>query len=676
MRKFIALALCALMAFVLIACQNSDNQSAAAEDKTAENITYNGTTVFRFPEGTVLCGFDLSGKLGNTAYDLISEAAENYALTVRINEDIVVIPGNEMSLTYHEDAVTDYINAIKNGEDPSGISPITYNAKQLQSRIAYCVNTMPESVSIAYDADANSFVFTNPAPGIVYDLEPVIAELDSVITSFTPGHSTTAAPSRSTDAVISDSATRALDAANSMLRVALTYSYTPSGSRTTYEALTIDDIGSFISIDSDLKASVNKEAVLAYAEQMTDRFSVGANDGKFLTSHGEYIDFKITYADQQIDTEALAEDIIYCIENGVSGVRTATYLRKGKGWTHDFGGSYVEIDLTAQRLWVYKNYECKLYTPIVTGNLSEEWDTPTGIYKVYQHIYPTRPGRVFRYWLPFVGAYGLHDANWRSEFNSEEYLFEGSHGCVNIPPENFRIVYDYVDIGTPVIIYGGANKGAPVTQVLTGPNSYDVGVDVKNFTLDVTAKYGTTKDLTFTSDNPDVVTVSNGGYVKVRKTGTANITIESYDWSFCHSVKKVVTVNVHEDCSDVGHMIVNWTQTTAPTCTTTGVETGTCTSCDYTETRTIDVVHDFDFPAYMHPQSWITTQFPTCSEAGEKHRTCQDCGYTETESIPVEDHVPVCWRITKNATETAPGEMIAKCHFCDKEIIKEIPALS
>jgi hypothetical protein len=123
-------------------------------------------------------------------------------------------------------------------------------------------------------------------------------------------------------------------------------------------------------------------------------------------------------------------------------------------------------------------------------------------------------------------------------------------------------------------------------------------------------------------------------------------------------------------------MIVNWTQTTAPTCTTTGVETGTCTSCDYTETRTIDIVHDFDFPAYMHPQSWITTQFPTCSEAGEKHRTCQDCGYTETEAIPVEDHVPVCWRIVKNATETAPGEIMGKCHFCDKEITKEIPALN
>ena len=678
MRKFIALVLCVFLMVLLAACQNTQDPSAATEEAT-QPYKYDGTTVVTFPEGTVLCGYDLSGKLGNAAYSIISKAVENYTLTVKINDDLVVIPGEEMSLTYHEDAVTAFINAIKSGEDVSGIMPITYNAKQLQSRIAYHINKMPTVLSITYDSSAKEYVLDDYIPGTVYNLEPVVQELDPVILSFTPGHSTTA-QGNEMDAELTAQTSQVkqvLNAANAVVRTALTYGYTPDGSKTTYEALTIDQIAGFLTIDDNLKATVNEDAVMAYAETMAEKYSVGDNDGKFLTSQGEYIDLKITYADQAVDTEALAEDIIYCIENGVSGARSAPYQRKGRGYTYDLGGNYVEIDLSKQRLWVYNDYECKLYTPIVTGNLSEEWDTPTGVFKVYQRIYPTRPGRVFRYWVPFLGAYGLHDANWRSEFRSDEYLFEGSHGCVNIPPENFLVVYDHVSIGTPVVIYKSAESPVAVTQVLSGTEEYNVGLGAKKFTLDTTAKYtnqyGSVRDLTYTSDNPEVASVTSQGVVKVHKTGTAHITVESYDWYFCPSEKMVITVHVHEDCSKVGHMIVNWKQTKAPTCTAKGTEVGTCTSCDYTETRDVEITHDFYFSAYMHDQQWIVTEWPTCSETGEKYRVCQDCGYKEVAEIPAESHMFCDWTITE-ATETQDGQKTATCYHCKKLYEEIIPA--
>ena len=39
-----------------------------------------------------------------------------------------------------------------------------------------------------------------------------------------------------------------------------------------------------------------------------------------------------------------------------------------------------------------------------------------------------------KYWMPFYGGYGIHDASWRkaSEFNSSTYHSDGSHGCVNM----------------------------------------------------------------------------------------------------------------------------------------------------------------------------------------------------------------------------------------------------
>ena len=340
MRKFIALLLCAFLVLCLYACQ--DQPELNTPEQTEPIWQYIEGSVFKFPEGTVLCGVDLSGKLGVDAYRMLKEAIENYSLELTVNGQKVTVTGKDMSLQLDSDKMAAYIEALKNGEDTSELIPLTYNSKQLQSRIAYQINIPGENVSLTYDSQAHSFVFVDSVPGTAYDLEPVAQELESVITTLGTEHTTTA-QGYSIDAAVTAESERALQAqanANKVLRTALTYCFTPDGSRTTYVALTMDEIAEFLTVDEDLKTVVNADAVMAYAERMGELYSVGDNDGKFLNSWGEYIDFKITYADQTVDTQALADDIIYCLENGISGVRTAPYSAKGKGWTHDFGGSY------------------------------------------------------------------------------------------------------------------------------------------------------------------------------------------------------------------------------------------------------------------------------------------------------------------------------------------------
>ena len=57
------------------------------------------------------------------------------------------------------------------------------------------------------------------------------------------------------------------------------------------------------------------------------------------------------------------------------------------------------------------------------------------------------------FWMPVKGSIGLHDADWRKEFGGDIYLTNGSHGCVNIPPEVMPTIYDEYEIGTPVIMF-------------------------------------------------------------------------------------------------------------------------------------------------------------------------------------------------------------------------------
>ena len=57
------------------------------------------------------------------------------------------------------------------------------------------------------------------------------------------------------------------------------------------------------------------------------------------------------------------------------------------------------------------------------------------------------------YWIAFNGSQGLHDAIWRGDFGKDYYKTWGSNGCVNLPLDAAKRIYEAVDIYTPVIVY-------------------------------------------------------------------------------------------------------------------------------------------------------------------------------------------------------------------------------
>ena len=48
---------------------------------------------------------------------------------------------------------------------------------------------------------------------------------------------------------------------------------------------------------------------------------------------------------------------------------------------------------------------------------------------------------------------GLHDADWRSSFGGKIYTYNGSHGCINLPPDFAYELYDRIERKICVIIY-------------------------------------------------------------------------------------------------------------------------------------------------------------------------------------------------------------------------------
>lgn len=161
-----------------------------------------------------------------------------------------------------------------------------------------------------------------------------------------------------------------------------------------------------------------------------------------------------------IDQDEEVKGLIAAIKSGETQVREPVYAYKG--WsrnTNDIGYTYVEIDLTNQRMVFYKDGYPLVDTPVVTGNPNIAGnETPTGCYAVDAMLSPyVLKGEGYAanvtYWMPFAGNVGIHDATWRTEFGGNLYMLEGSHGCVNTPYDQAAIIYQNIGIGAPVIVY-------------------------------------------------------------------------------------------------------------------------------------------------------------------------------------------------------------------------------
>ncbi len=112
----------------------------------------------------------------------------------------------------------------------------------------------------------------------------------------------------------------------------------------------------------------------------------------------------------------------------------------------------------------------------------------------------------------------------------------------------------------------------------------------------------------------------------------------------------------------------NGVVTTAPTETTPGVRTFTCTVCSQTRTEAIPATgaHDYRF---------TTTVAPTCTDGGYDLYTCSGCGATERRNLT--DAAGHKWDngvVTTAPTETTPGVRTRTCTVCGDIREEAIPA--
>ena len=224
--------------------------------------------------------------------------------------------------------------------------------------------------------------------------------------------------------------------------------------------ITAEDLISWTSETEDHQMKTDISGFTALAQELADTYNTQGHARKFSTSYGEEITLYKGNFGWKLDVEETAENLMEAAQNSGQVLTEPVWEHEGVLFTRgdDIGDTYVEIDLTNQKVWLYKDGEQLLETDCVTGTYGTDRQTPGGVYSIYYKQSPDildGPGysSYVEYWMPFNGGIGLHDANWRYSFGGDIYKTNGSHGCINLPLEAAKLIYETTYIGYPVVCY-------------------------------------------------------------------------------------------------------------------------------------------------------------------------------------------------------------------------------
>lgn len=204
---------------------------------------------------------------------------------------------------------------------------------------------------------------------------------------------------------------------------------------------------------------LDEAKVKEYVQQLKYEYDTFGSSRQFTTATGNTITVKGGDYGWVIAPNDTTAKIIEAIKSGQSQTIEPEYMYRGYTRdTNDIGNTYVEISLKEQRMWFFKDGQLLVDTPVVTGNHNEGNDTHTGVYAImYKERNATLKGEGYsapvNYWMPFYANTGIHDAEWRTSFGGSEYINNGSHGCVNTPPEKAEKIFNNIEKGVPVVVY-------------------------------------------------------------------------------------------------------------------------------------------------------------------------------------------------------------------------------
>lgn len=445
---------------------------------------YLGLSIFfmsHFHFGTKIGNVDVSGKSAASAETALQKALDEYKLTIEERDgktDSII--GDAIDLTIEWKTKPESYIEKQNGfawiakvfqPDAYKIDgTVLWDEAKLTEAIAGLSALESAKQIPAVDAKVSEYdakkgyTLVPSVPGTVVDTEAFTSNIKACIVSLNDSLDMAEGNSYVQPVIADDNEKLLATIAqlNKSLEVVITYQI---GDKT--EVLDAKTFQPWLYVNENLEACVKDEALQEYVKGLSATYDTYHSAKKFMTSYNQEITITNCHYGWKIDHDAEKAAIAADILAGAPVTREFNYAAKAHSYgANDYGNSYVEINLTAQHLYVYIDGRVVVETDFVSGNSSRDWDTPTGIWGVtYKTTKATLRGDGYAtpvdYWMPYAGNVGMHDATWRNDFGGSIYKRDGSHGCVNLPWGKAKEIYGYIKKGFPVIVYNLAGTESP-----------------------------------------------------------------------------------------------------------------------------------------------------------------------------------------------------------------------
>lgn len=419
---------------------------------------------------TVINGVDVSLKAHSDADDIIKGYVKDYKLQlIERNDEIEEIKGkdigikynekNSISKVYYNQSSFKWIVSVLKDEKYYLDDLFVFNKDDLENKIneLNCLNKEiiePQNVNFKYSKDSYEVieeVYGNKIKKdkLKNDIEISILkgetklDLNENLCYENPKYT-----------LKSDKTFETKSLLDKYVQSKITYIF---GSES--EILDGNIISQWLSVNENLEVVINEKAAREYVLGLSRKYDTVGVTRNFKTSTGKVVEVKGGIYGWKINPYAEEKAILETIKLGIAVEREPIYGQKAVSRDkNDIGNTYVEINITRQHLWFYKNGRLITQGAVVTGNPNRGNSTKLGTYMLnYKQKGSTLRGQNYEaevtYWMPFFGNIGIHDASWRYSFGGQIYKRNGTHGCVNAPLYLAKTIFENIEDGTPIICY-------------------------------------------------------------------------------------------------------------------------------------------------------------------------------------------------------------------------------
>lgn len=223
------------------------------------------------------------------------------------------------------------------------------------------------------------------------------------------------------------------------------------------------------SYQKDGKVMIRQSILSTYVDALAEKYNTRGMTRTFVTSGNKSLALtpqtSNTFLGYEMNKSALLSSIVNAISSGKSVPITVPWNSLGGELLNkqsDIGNTYLEVSIEDQHLWFYKDGQLIKDTDVVTGLDTDERRTPTGLFYVMSlntnyTMYYSDGSAPCRYFIKVTAdGVGIHDAS-RSTFGGELYKSIGSHGCINVPYDAEKVIFESLSANTnhniPVVIY-------------------------------------------------------------------------------------------------------------------------------------------------------------------------------------------------------------------------------